>query len=612
MQTTFPRPHAAGKSYRREPVALLVGLFLALTASTHGAPADLDPSFGAGGKVQASVGTEARAFASVLQPDGKIVVGGRARTNRNYPDFALARFLPNGNIDASFGTNGVVVTNLNRAFAPQDEIDALVLQPDGKIVAVGSARGTSGALIASAVVRYQANGAVDTTFGAGGIVFLDAAVDRAVILQADGRIVCAGGEGSAAEANFQLARLNPDGSLDGTFGAGGFVIIDFNGSGDGIWGLALQPDHKIVAVGQSRTAPSNGTSDNFAAARLLPNGSLDPAFGSGGKVTTDFGTLSDVAFAAVVQPDGKIVLSGRAVPQTNAFDFGLVRYNADGSLDSTFGNGGKLTTNFFNGVDAAYSVKLQSDGKVVAAGVRGGTFTAFGLARYNVNGSLDSTFGSGGITEIFFNGGDEARALLIQPDGKIVAAGTADGGASIGDFALVRYQGDLQLTQAVSRKIHGAVGAFDIDLPRSGPTGVECRNGSGNLSLILFFNSSIATAHATVASGIGTLTKEPIISGNSVTVNLSSVADAQTLTLALSNMRDTSSRTLPDLTIPLRVLLGDVSGNGLVNASDVGLTKSQSGAAVTNENFRADLTADGAIGASDIGLVKSRSGIAVP
>ncbi len=213
-----------------------------------------------------------------------------------------------------------------------------------------------------------------------------------------------------------------------------------------------------MAVGQSRTAPSDGTSDNFAAARLLPNGSLDPAFGSGGKVTTNFGTQSDVAFAVVIQPDGKIVLSGRAVPpQTNAFDFGLVRYNADGSLDSTFGIGGKVTTNFLNGVDAAYAVKLQSDGKVVAAGVRGGTSTAFGLARYNMNGSPDSTFGSGGLTEIFFEGRDEARALLIQPDGKIVAAGTANGGASIGDFALVRYQGDLQFSQAVSRKTHGTV-----------------------------------------------------------------------------------------------------------------------------------------------------------
>ncbi len=611
MKNTFFSQHTAGGSHRRRYVTFFVGLFLAVTGLTNGAPADLDPSFGVGGRVQASVGAEDRAFASVLQPDGKIVVGGRARTNRNFPDFVLARFLPNGSLDASFGTGGIVITNLNRATAPQDEIDALVLQPDGKIVAVGSARTTGGALVSTGIVRYETNGALDPTFGAGGIVLLDAAVDRAVILQMDGKIVCGGGGGSAASSNFQIARLNPDGSLDGTFGTGGFVMIDFNGSGDGIWGLALQPDNKIVAVGQSRTAPSDGTSDNFAAARLLPDGNLDPMFGSGGKVTTDFGALSDIAFSVVLQLDGKIVLSGRALPQTNAFDFGLLRYNADGSLDSTFGTGGKVTTNFFNGVDAAYSVKLQSDGKIVAAGVSGGTSTAFGLARYNVNGSLDSTFGSGGKTETFFEGLDEAHAVLIQPDGKIVAAGTANG-STTGDFALLRYQGDLQFTRAASRKIHGTAGSFDIDLPRSGPTGVECRNGNGNQTLVLFFNSPLAAANVTVASGTGTLSDAPIISGNSVTVNLSGVVDAQTLTLAVSNLRDTSSRTFPDLSIPLRVLLGDVTGNNSANASDVGLVKSQSGSAVTNENFRVDLTVDGAINASDIGLVKSRSGVASP
>ncbi len=139
---------------------------------------------------------------------------------------------------------------------------------------------------------------------------------------------------------------------------------------------------------------------------------------------------------------------------------------------------------------------------------------------------------------------------------------------------------------------------------------MECRNG--NLTLLLSFNSSIATANVAVVSGTGTVSEAPSISGNSATVNISGVADAQTLTLAISNLRDTSQRTLPDFTIPLRVLLGDVSGNGSVNASDVGLIKSQTGAAVTNETFRFDLTVDGAISASDVGLVKSRSGIAIP
>ncbi len=334
-------------------------ILLSFTGFAFAAPGDLDPTFGTGGRVQVSVGSEALAYAAVLQPDGKIIVGGKARTNRNYADFILARFNPDGNLDPTFGTGGVVSTNLNITSAPRYEIHAIALQPDGKIVATGSVRTTGGSLVSTGIVRYNPNGSLDTTFGSGGIIIFDAGAVRAVVVQPDGKIVFGGGGGSSSLANFQFVRLNSNGTADATFGTNGTVIIDFNGSGDGIYGLALQTDGKIVGVGQSRIL---GGDDNFGVARLNPDGSLDTTFGTGGKVTTDFAELQDYGFAVTIQPDGKILVAGQAQPQSNDWDFGLVRYNIDGSLDTTFGNGGKVTTPF-GVVDGAFAVKLQSNGK---------------------------------------------------------------------------------------------------------------------------------------------------------------------------------------------------------------------------------------------------------
>ena len=163
---------------------------------------------------------------------------------------------------------------------------------------------------------------------------------------------------------------------------------------------------------------------------------------------------TSIGFAIVLQADNKFIVSGQAVPMTNFFDFGLVRYNADGSLDTTFGNGGKVSTNFEFGADVAFAVKVQADGKIVAAGVKGGTSTLFGLARYNANGTLDPSFSGDGKVETFFNGIDQARALQIQPDGKIVASGTANGGAIIGQFALARYLAIAADTVTITRAVY--------------------------------------------------------------------------------------------------------------------------------------------------------------
>ena len=440
-------------------IFLTLSLSLFIGISTGGSaqgqtPGTLDPSFGVSGKVQTAVGTEDRGNAMVLQPDGKIVVAGKTRPGAVRFDFALARYNVDGSLDSNFGTAGRVITSLS-TLASDDEAWALALQPNGKIIAVGSMRNTGGGLVATGVVRYNPDGSLDPSFGTGGIVLLERAVDRAVALQADGKIICGGGGGSSQLADYQITRLNRDGTPDSTFGSGGHVTIDFAGSGDGVYGLAVQPDGKIIAAGRSRLL---GDDDNFAVARLNPDGSLDNTFGTGGKVATDFNSEADFGFAVALQPDAKIVVAGQARTGTNEWSFGLVRYNVDGTLDTTFGVDGRVRTDF-GIVDSANAIKLQPNGKIVAAGLIGPG--GFALARYNPDGSLDSTFSGTGKTTVFFEGIDEGRAVVVQPDGKIVVAGTANGGGIIGQFALARFFGDpfLSETGSISGRAFASDGA---------------------------------------------------------------------------------------------------------------------------------------------------------
>ena len=192
-----------------------------------------------------------------------------------------------------------------------------------------------------------------------------------------------------------------DGDLDPTFGTGGMVMTDLNRSTDLANAVALQSDGKLVVVGQ--TYKDNDYSDeDFVVTRYNTNGTLDNTFGSRGRVRTDFPALAAVPSSVVIQPDGKIVVAGGAFPLfTFAGNFEVVRYNPNGSLDTSFGAGGIVTTTFPEG-SYAFDVALQSDGKIIAAGTVFVDFnpgdqsdTDFALARYNQHGTLDASFGNG-------------------------------------------------------------------------------------------------------------------------------------------------------------------------------------------------------------------------
>jgi uncharacterized delta-60 repeat protein len=323
-----------------------------------------------------------------------------------------------GDLDPTFSRNGKVLFD----FAGGDDgASAVAVQPDGKIVAAGFASlPVAGRVFA--VARFDSEGARDPSFGGDGIVttrFGDGtAAGRAVAIEADGDIVVAGTSSQPDTGwDFALARYEPDGSLDPSFGDNGRVTTDFDDVANGINALVVQPDGKLVVAGESQ--------GDFALARYDVDGSLDTSFSGDGVVTTDFAGKADTAYAVALQGDGRIVAAGSAFEKQDFYDapqfFALARYQADGTPDSTFSGDGILITDISR--DArAHAVAVQQDGQIVLGGVLGyeqfsdlGLFSGLVLARYGPSGSQPSSF------EQIDSAG--ARALAIQANGGILAAG---------------------------------------------------------------------------------------------------------------------------------------------------------------------------------------------
>lgn len=438
-------------------------LFLACAGSAWAAPGDLDPTFGGVGKVTTPFSTQpgdgATVYAVAVQPNGKIVAAGAAFRSlqsgaSSGSDFALARYNINGSLDTSFGGAGKVTKDIAGG---EDYAYAVVVQPDGKIVAAGSAEvNAASSNTRFTLVRYNPDGRLDSGFGTAGVVSTDffgtENIAASVAIQADGRIVVAGYTHDGIGRRFALARYSVDGSLDASFGTGGKVTTSFFGFDDGATGLAVQADGKIVASGW---ADPGGANVQFAVARYNADGSLDASFGTGGKVTTDFFGVNDVAWSLLLQGDGKLVVAGLVLPSGFGTDlYALARFNPDGSLDTSFGGGGKTTLSFSFGYQRSLAAALQPDGKILAVswGVDASTgFDVFSLARFNSDGSVDLGFGNAGrvITNVL-GSQNEAYAVAVQGDGRIVAAGSAfDPSRSLGVFALTRYDAGALNSPAV-------------------------------------------------------------------------------------------------------------------------------------------------------------------
>jgi uncharacterized delta-60 repeat protein len=402
---------------------LIVAIFGGSIFNSFAQPGSLDTLFGNGGKVITSFtnfGDAARVIA--IQNDKKIILGGNTKPNSfAKTNSLLVRYNSDGTLDTSFGIGGKVVESAG-------SVSVLAIQTDGKIIAGSS----------FTLMRFTSKGIIDTSFGIGGKVVTDikgyySEQSRAIVIQNDGKIILGGygQESGPDKPHFMLIRYHKNGSLDSTFGVGGIVIGDVGNCNS----IALQSDGKIIAGG--------AFDFSFALARYNTNGSLDNTFGTAGRVITSVGSTSGGQSVAI-QKSGKIVLigwtnEGAGISTSTA----LVRYNTDGSLDNAFGTGGKVITQWGTS-SKGNSISIQNDEKIVVGGFakKGSNHNNFALARYNTDGSLDNTFGDAGeaVTPVGpLN--SQSDAIAIHKNGKIVLTGYAYNGTKT-NIALVQYNND--------------------------------------------------------------------------------------------------------------------------------------------------------------------------
>ncbi|MFN2513497.1 MAG: hypothetical protein ABR568_19015 [Pyrinomonadaceae bacterium] len=408
-------------------IILAISLLFALSTSISAAPGDLDPTFGSGGIVITS-GSDPNhlntVWAMAIQADGKIVVVGDGTLGSFAWDFAVVRYNPDGSLDSSFGGTGIT-TQLTAGY---EGASSVAIQADGKIVVAGNRY----------VVRYNPNGSLDTSFNGSGIVITPGVGALAMAIQADGKIVVAGSGVSGSTSDFALVRYNADGSLDTTLNGTGKVITP-GGSANSV---AIQSDGKIIAAGSNY----DGSNSAFTLVRYNADGTLDTSFNGTGKVITSVSNSGGDARDLAIQTDGKIVVAGYSLAAPGSertADFAVVRYNPDGSLDTSFGGTGKILIPVSDSHDSATSVAIQPNGKIVVAGSSGSNIGSdFAVIRLNPNGSLDTSFnGTGKVITSVGDSYDHASSVAIQADGKIVVAG--DTGSDVNaEFVVVRYQGD--------------------------------------------------------------------------------------------------------------------------------------------------------------------------
>jgi len=362
-----------------------------------------------------------------------------------------------GTLDTTFGVGSTTYGGTRYSDTPDGKIVTWIywsddimgdvkVQADGKIVV--AATHLQGAYYMDAL-RYNTNGELDTSFGAGfnynsgGVRTIAAGAGRGVALMADGSTIVAGYTGNynpantTAGVNVMVAKLDANGALDATFGTGGIVTTAVGAGADVAYSVAVQTDNKVVVAGFYYT----GTYKNIVVIRYNTNGTLDNTFGTGGIVKTTTGTGNCMARAIAIQSDGKILIDGFAMNGA-ATDFVLIRYTDVGALDATFGTAGVAKiAGYGNSWHEANAMHLQGDGKIVAAVYP--TQIGYAVARFNTNGSLDTDFGTAGIAKSYVaSSADGVFGIDINPaDGKIVAAGYTTASGTY-DFGAIRYNSD--------------------------------------------------------------------------------------------------------------------------------------------------------------------------
>jgi len=377
-----------------------------------------------GGYVTTQVGrNKDNAYAVTLDAEGRILTAG-ASHNGIDSDICVTRFLPTGELDLSFGHGGAAIYDSRFG---EDKAYAIAQDVRGRILiagAIANARDTDLALI-----RLRDNGTLDTTFGKGGIATYDFGKGNdtayAMTLQPDGKWLVVGSASNGKDLDFALWRVDSDGKIDKDFGKEGVVIT---GLGDSLnrvgdeygYSVALQAPGRILVTGFSELE----TSSVFVTLRYFSNGRLDMTYGQHGTVVTHIGRKKDKAYASVEQADGKLLIAGTTQTETGGA-LALARYTRDGAPDMDFGQGGVVQSNLGGEVGTIYGLQVQPDGKIIAAGTSSdGKDTDLLVVRFLANGEIDSKFGALGKAGVVGQKGYAAAyALTLQSDGKPVVAG---------------------------------------------------------------------------------------------------------------------------------------------------------------------------------------------
>ncbi len=400
---------------------LFLLLAIGQVSSIFSQTSELDPSFGNGGKAFFYLDGSSRAMSVAIQPDGKLLVAGKRTDSLAYQPIYLIRLLPDGSLDNSFADNGVLATTVENSGNASEHL--MKLQPDGKILVVGFID-TNGDP-ATAVARFLPDGTPDPSFGIGGlaVVNVDTVDDReaaySVAVQPDGKIVAAGASSAVPfDSDYTLLRFLPDGSLDAGFGTGGIARTLLPNSYDNIWHVLVQPDGKLLTTGY--------TSYLFGFKRTMmrynADGSLDAGFGTNGILTNTTDNGAAFMNSLAVQPDGKILRAGvNYKPSGTGLQMVVDRFLPDGQKDNSFGTNGRFTYND-NNLDADGAMALQPDGKVlvVAKSFQDNKITLFRLLD---NGSIDQAFGTNGYAPHLISNSFNPVSMQVDEYLRIVMVG---------------------------------------------------------------------------------------------------------------------------------------------------------------------------------------------
>ncbi|WP_432672048.1 T9SS type A sorting domain-containing protein [Flavobacterium sp. SM2513] len=447
--------------------------------------ATLDTSFNGSGFQEFSFFTNNDTGSDFSLVDNQIIVSGNTEETLVLNKIGVAKFNSSGSLDLSFGTDGKSLYYF--PYEGYDESKCSTIQADGKIIVAGTSHVNQNSILS--VVRYHADGSIDTSFGTNGIFKLNTQIYDAVNsvkVDGNGRILL------ATDLNATVIRLNSNGTLDGSFGVSGFATITtaFSSTAD----IKVLADNSILVAGRVVSTVNNVSSFNFMLAKLDANGILVPTFGSNGITTINATPNYDELLLVDTQADGKIVTVGTFVNANNDSQIVIFRTNANGVLDTTFNTSGIFVIGIPSSADIPKGLQIQADGKIlmantyndgsntllfrvntdgtldtsfdtdgviyfdtnlintiealkildnqqiVAVGASGNASTNFTVLKLNSNGALDTTFGTNGVVNSDFN--DDyafASGIVLSNDNNIIVSGTTFSETSYGDFAVAKY-----------------------------------------------------------------------------------------------------------------------------------------------------------------------------